>query len=790
MERPNFVSNGFGEEYLYEVDRDLFVLESASSRIDSEFRDSFQKPDSLHIIIGSDSGNIINYLQITDLPLGSRFVFIEPDFIKQLIKDKVTGNLPENNIWLVTPEEVDEVFNDIHFVEYCFLNSVQLHRSLSAEYGFLPEYRALYWKIESRLGKLKWDAVASISSESFIKNQLLNIADNQNSISKLHGILENSTAVVLAGGPSLDLHIDWVIRNRENLYIFAVSRISKRLLELGLTPDFILSCDPTEESYQISKEMLDFDENVVFVNEYHVAPKLLKQWPYNKFFTHDLFPWQTELNPAIAGFTEPSGPTITNLAVSTAAWLGAGKIILLGVDLCFTEDGHTHALGSKERAAGPRFDLSGLTVSTNQGKKAFTEPDFANAISTLSVTASKLRAMGIDILTLSAKAAKIDCVDYALSESISITRKAQFNLSDKVSSGRAHLDRARSELLNKLSEFRNLKREIENAIGIHQKMYDGSYVDEMKKNELELIDRRIIDTYPESFSFLKRVSLRGLLRMSNSIVKLDDLDSSDIKARLDIYYDSLNQGSSWLVELIEQSLECIARRMNEINPTEQDFCDLAQSWIDNDEAGRYRLPWVERVIPESIKESLRRAYEEEMNRDYLKQLAEIKKERSLQSIPSRIVQFYDCKDEKGLTQLANSLEEFDGGEQYLPLAYAYLYLSQENKAEALNVLIPVTENPDSPILEHSLVKLFSLCNDLGLQQCSLDALAALSCLNKRYLSKYADALAANNQLMDAINHEIEYLHYYKADDRSLSKLKKWYQALGVTNANELIEKLR
>ena len=790
MKNLNFVRNTFNEKYIYEVSRDLFLSESAYERIKYEFKDRLKKPERLHIFIGTDSGNLIHYLLNGELPRSSRFIFIEPTPVKKLIKETLDLLPEKHNIWLIDPEEFESILSETKFSDYCFLEAIELHRSLSAEYGFLAEYRSLYWDISSRLDALKWSTVTSISTAGFIKNQLLNVADNQNSIATLQGILKKSTAVVLAGGPSLDLHIDWVTHNREDLYVFAVSRISKRLLEIGLTPDFILSCDPTDESYQISREMLEFNESVIFINEYHVAPKLLKQWPHNKFFTHQLLPWESELNPKTEGFIEPSGPTITNLAVSTAAWLGAGRIILLGVDFCFTQDGYTHALGSKERAAGPRFDLNGLTVFTNQGNRAYTEAGFVSAINSLSITATKLRSMGIELLTLSSNAAKIDGVDYVLSESISLTKKVKFNPSDKITAGNSYLNNAKFELQSKLYEIRDLKNEIKNAINIHNKMYNGSHVSDLKKSELEEIDRRILNNYPESFSLIKSVSIRGLLRMSNSVVELEDLNSIEIKSRLTTYYNALYEGCSWLIKLLEQSIECVGLRIRELNPTEKDLFDLAQRWIENGEAGRYKLPWANKALPESLKDALHRAYEEEMNRDYLQQLALVNRERSLKSLPSRIIQFYDSKDTIGLTQLADSLTEYEEGKHYLPLVQAYNYLLQDKKAEALSALLPVTEDPDSPILEQALVKLFSLCNDLGFQQSSLDALAALSCVNKSYLEKYADALASNNQIADAIDHEIEYLHYYKADERSLSKLRKWYKALGINNVEELIIKLR
>ena len=60
------------------------------------------------------------------------------------------------------------------------------------------------------------------------------------------------------------------------LVIIAVSRICRRLREAGITPHIVVSIDPTEFSFDISKEFLDPIPRSFVAHANHVAFRCLR----------------------------------------------------------------------------------------------------------------------------------------------------------------------------------------------------------------------------------------------------------------------------------------------------------------------------------------------------------------------------------------------------------------------------------------------------------------------------------------------------------------------------------
>lgn len=101
-------------------------------------------------------------------------------------------------------------------------------------------------------------------SSGFVNAQLLNLADNRHSIHHLYGQFKGGVVILLAGGPSLDQAIDWVKANRQRITVAAVARVSARLKQEGIDPDFIAAVDPNEISFDNSKHLLEHYEQSTF----------------------------------------------------------------------------------------------------------------------------------------------------------------------------------------------------------------------------------------------------------------------------------------------------------------------------------------------------------------------------------------------------------------------------------------------------------------------------------------------------------------------------------------------
>jgi tetratricopeptide (TPR) repeat protein len=786
------ITNQFGEQYLYAVNRGMFEQESALERIEREFGKLLAREDSLIIFVGSDSGNIIRYVLDRELPAGTRYIFVEPkDILNQVAKVVDLGSV-EDRIWLVTPEQLKETAHEASITNYMYVDGVFLKRCLSAEYGFFAQYRSEYWDADSYINDLRWNTLVSLGQDAFIQRQLQNCADNVHPISEIKGCLEGRTVIVLGGGPSLDEHLEWIKAHRKQLVVFAVSRISARLQQVGLEPDFVFSVDPTDMSYQISREMLNFGPDVVFINQYHVVPKLLAQWPHQKFFMGALLPWQSDLNPA--DVFNGAGPTVTNSAISAAAWLGSRQILLAGVDLCFTSEGYTHAEGSRERAAGPKTDLSSLVLETNSGELANTTPDFASAARNIGLQAIILKGKDVRLINVSARAARMDNVEYQAPDTVSLTGSAEaFKLTFIHRAGDAEglLRELELELSNKQAQVDEMLVILEQASELHTSMYEGEQINPNRKRELEELDSQLADEYSEVFKLAKMLSVRGLLRMAQSFTEVENLELEQVKQRLDTYYSALREGAKRINQHIVAGLESVNIRLQELALANMDkgaVAVLAHKWIVREEPGRALC--VE-LVGEQVGpfKAAKQAFMNEMQKDQLASLTQQSKLRNLHALPARIQYLKDKGDTEALEGLLDSLVKTEDAQAYLPLIAASIHQMQKQPEAALADLLPVMDHPDSPILEQALAMMVNLCSELGHHQAVMDAMAGLASLNAFYLSLYSDALMANGQAKDAIEHLAEYLHYFPSDKQALIKLKKWYAEQGSEEGVKLVDSL-
>lgn len=788
------ITNQFGEQYLYAVNRGMFEQESAKDRIEREFGELLSREDSLIIFIGSDSGNIIRYIQSRDFPLGTRYIFIEPAEYLEQVSAHVDLDPEEEKIALVARDQLNQALKAAGIISYLYVNGVVLKRSLSAEYGYVKQYRAEYWSVDTLLNDVRWNALLSIGLDKFIERQLQNSADDLHPLSEIRGCLEGKTVIVLGGGPSLDEHLDWIQTNRSRLVVFAVSRISARLQQVGLTPDFVFSVDPyPDKGYLVSKEMLNFGPEVIFVNHCHVAPWLPAQWPHRKFYSGQLLPWESDLNPE--DNFQGSGPTVTNSAISAAAWLGCRQIILAGVDLCYTPEGFTHAHGSKERAAGPQTDLSGVTVMTNAGRLANTKPDLAIAVRTLRRQAYKLSQSGVSIINISENAAKVEFVEYrppaniVLSDSVYDHTEVQPAPLDK----RESMVKLEIELNDKISQLKILQDLIRKASEIHESMYKGDLIESTLKEELEEVDRTMESDHPELLKLSKTLAIRSLLRMAQPLRDMETLEPEYIKKKLAGYYKSLSAGALRLQTHITNGAKAVELRLAELSLGEMSAEELkfiAKRWGERGEMGRLRCfdldPKAQNILSSDGQTVMATVAATE---NYFEALSLSEKARNLQMLPSRMQQLKDTGDLEALEALASALETDPEAAPYMPLVTATLFQMKQQPQEALEALLPVMEQPDSPVLEQVLAKMVGLTSELGYQQAVLDAAAGLASLNALYLNNYADALMANGQFGDAIEHLTEYLRYFPGDKLALNKLGRWYSEQGNEEGVSLVKTL-
>ncbi len=181
-----------------------------------------------------------------------------PEVFSALEESGLLKDLPVE-ISVTTSGSWQKKAKEYQISDFIFLDAVLFLESLAATDANLSEYRNLSWTISQQLMTSIHRIQVANNSAPFILKQLENLPENRVAVSTvLHDLLPGRTAIVLAGGPSLNAALPWIRENRDRLVVIAVSRISRILLDEGIVPHFVVSVDPQKISFDVSREMLRF----------------------------------------------------------------------------------------------------------------------------------------------------------------------------------------------------------------------------------------------------------------------------------------------------------------------------------------------------------------------------------------------------------------------------------------------------------------------------------------------------------------------------------------------------
>lgn len=417
------IENAHTDRYFFEINRGIFDRSGATAVYDQQFKKTLSQPDSLFVIIGTDSGCLIEYVNQLPPAQGSMYVFIElPEVIDALATQKASLFPLPNNVIVCTQSEWEALLTDTRWVHFVVREKMQCLRAFCAIDCFYPAYTEFTYTVEQIVVQLAWRIKGQIAAHTFVRQQLKNLPYNHTPAACLRDTFKGQRAIVCAGGPSLDQHLDWIKAQRDSLLVVAVSRVAKRLQDVGITPDMVVSVDPNARSFDVSREIFLYEPLPLFVHAYHVYHELAQAWPGQHVYLGPRYMWDLEEdNVAVMG------PTVTNAAIHILVAMGCDEICLAGLDLCFSPEGHTHAKGSQEFEAGPALGYLGMQVPTNEGGIAQTDPAFYESIHTIATQAAEAVTVGCQLINLSGQAAKIDHVQYCQRDALDV-RAPQFNV--------------------------------------------------------------------------------------------------------------------------------------------------------------------------------------------------------------------------------------------------------------------------------------------------------------------------------------------------------------------------
>lgn len=796
-----FFVNQFGDAYLHSVNRNSFNAIGADATFRKHFGEWLALPDTLYIIIGTDSGLLARWAARQRAP-GSRFLFIElPDLI-DIINRKIDDIIDPDHLRITTLEHWRQQAESFHLSDYAYLGHVQLLLSLGASDANIGTYRLVERELRPQIEAVRREIGLQLGNHTFIRTQLHNLGDNLIPATSLQGCATGKSAVVLAGGPSLDLLLPWVSRHRGQLILIAVSRIAGRLLDAAIEPDIVASLDPYPVSFDVSRDALRFTTHPLLVHSYHVEPHLLAQWPGPTCYFGNRFPWDTstELHnlPVV-------GPTVTNLALETAIEMGCTQIVLGGVDLCFARDGHTHAKGSDEHAAGPRLAPPEQEVETNAGEMADTDTDFAFAINSMgSQVKAAIEENGCRVINPAPDAARIPYVEHIPLEDINLSGE-KVHFSSLVGSRLSTFDKSyRRDILKKTQrELAESRRQIlaatklcDEALRCNDRLFrkEGNF---RYKKRMDRIERRLDHELRRVTPLIKQFGIGGFLRLIRP-GNNDEWSDEELRSWGDSYYENYRKAANDLEQLIAQTQQRIKYRLKELEE-EPDLHELAHAWLTDDVPGRFQA--FSYLRPECIvdmDDSLRHLWSKlenalatqisRPNSDHAEQTREL---HSLSPVRGRLLMALEQGKIDELERLASILETLQQqeAEELALLARGYLaeclqqpetamtcYQAIVNKA-AMDLENGTTEQAN-PRLEDALCRMSQIALQEQDTDTALQVLDALAALSPAYEPQYAQLLRLAGRIQDAVDVYVDYLKKVPDDQAVMLRLGQLFQEAG------------
>jgi hypothetical protein len=784
-----FKYNHHNDAYLYSLNRNVFANETASSIFTKQYKEKLNKDNSFYIVMGSDSGLLIDHIIQHQDVSDTRYLFIELENYIDAIKNKSNfGQWPEN-IKIATIDTWQAVAKSFLIDLYIYKNGVVFLKSIAAIDAYLPAYAEAILRFEKEYQKLQFLTRTSLAVSPFMSSQLANICENNFPIAKLKNTFNGKSAIILAGGPSLDENLTWVKNNKDSLVIIAVSRIAKRLMQEKLIPHIIVSVDPHEISFDVSKELLKLPTEVLFIHSNNVTPLLLGQWQGKSAYMGPRFPWpvKNDIENISTG-----GPTVTNAALKAAVYMGFENILLSGVDLCFSDKGVSHASGSNESKIGPTLGQTGAWVDTYSGKKVETFIVFEHAAKSIAYQADDALKRGITIYNLSENAARIDAIDHIPCTAISFENEdnnftaniAALCPNKNITEVRADQNKVLSEVSSKLLSVKKVLSLAQEALECNEKLFKEKGKEEANfkfKLRMDKIEDTLCNRYKNTSTFIKNYGMDKFI-LSAQTDSSEEWSNDKLEDTGRLYYQAYIDSCKALIELLTKTFNRVLSRQQE-HKTNPQFPSLFEQWKNDNNLGRAKV-WqsshlhANTEVPVQYISQFRKFYEEFTDiiaNENTAHLTRTIKEASLDGVRRKIITLFQQGNIDALNVLSQSLElqkkNSNKAETLYNLSLAFLNCATENYDSSLAYFESL---PNNAIFEDELQQIMLIAFKLSNYSLASACLDKLNNITDIYMAKHAKLLKLLGQTDKAVKLYTGYLASFNEDTKAWLELGELY----------------
>lgn len=592
-------NNNFGESYLSDYCSSIFDQYYSKDVFTRYLSKEVQNNNSLFIVVGTDGGLILDFF--SSFPAGFQSCFLCFDFPDVVNELRKKGFNDSDNVMLVPfGYNLESLAVDPRFKEFFLKQSVYLIPSVSllanksSYFNFFQELRGF---INSILIKFNVAQAAY-----FIDRHLDNMPELVFQISLLKNALQGKVAVLLGGGPSVDIIFGWLKENRANIVVFAANRISSRLKQENIVPDFFVAVDPLPELLDYSREMFSFAEKSVLLTTASVATNVLSQWSGKLAYSDEPTPFHA-MN--IEEFRVPNfkgiGPTVMNFALQAACYMGVSSVVMAGMDFCYTDDGQCHESSSLENKSGRFLDATNtIKIETYSGRMASTIPQFLLARDVLE-NQIKYFSKKIDFFQVNENAAVIKGVELVfpnnlmlpLSSPAESINNINLQLAWSIEKYIEHLDYVESIVLNRIKTYKLLLRRVVFVLRRVKRLR------KLSANELGLISQQvaIVKNQFETKLGADRFVLFEYAYFDYIKMAEGPLDNSasqtlkDIQKVLITFFGAAIASLRKMIDRLDKTKADFSFRRSEVS---DDLSEkLVDGWLSRKEPGRGRV-WISR----------------------------------------------------------------------------------------------------------------------------------------------------------------------------------------------------
>jgi hypothetical protein len=587
--------NAFGETYFEEVNHLSFDKQPSELVFQKHYHDLVKEEEALFVVIGTDSGLLFRFMQSQTLAKNVKFVFIEyPEVIEAA---GLTDALQD------TKAQVRLVKNGFHLTQlrgefsgYIMRRKIHLIRSLAVmDAKKNTPYQQLWAHYEIEYAAFVRMEFNAQSTKVFEEERLLNAADNIVPLAQIKACLIGRDVLILGGGPTLDDAIEWIKAQQSKLVIFAAARIANRMAREGIIPDFFVTVDPFDWSFDNAKGVLAFAESSILVTSYHAQHKLVSQWNGARVFGGDKYGFKAlHTGPNIG----VSGPTVTNTAVHVAASLGAKRLFFSGIDFCFAK-GKTHESGSQEAKMSDTFGYKDAArIEDYAGNLTETTDDFYAAFHAMQASVAAYKQQyGTEVYSLGWHSAKMQGVPYIDCAEVVVEGEDKtawlLDLREKVALTHEAKQQAVAQTCDELSEqlkrFKKLQELAGKGEGLVKKLYDPKTKMMKSKGALQVKKqhKKISALIGEDGDMLMNYQASFFYDAFKPIEDEQNMTSEEVEEQWRGFFKGTKQVSEHFIQTLEKGLKRAQLRLHELAG---DWlpCQLLPEWTHWHEFGRAR----------------------------------------------------------------------------------------------------------------------------------------------------------------------------------------------------------